>query len=256
MLRTDGPRERILVMGGWGAGKSQCSVDLATWIRKTNTKSRMFVIDTTYEADRNFQPFGESNGLLRTSTVESWPEYMGVVKAYRNEATPADWLVVDRGDVVWDQAQAGYSEAAFGKDIDQWFVEFRKEGGKGHAFSGEFGTHWGTIKRMYGAFMTEVMRWPGHVLMTAKVEGVQEPNRDGTGGDSKEVRAMFSKFGVRPGGEKNLGFLFHTVLWLNEPKQGTWVFTTVRDRGREQVSGATMVGFVPSYLVKIAGWKV
>lgn len=252
MLRSDGPRERILLMGGWGTGKSTAAVDIITMARKTHSDAIMYVVDTTYEAARNFH---EVEGV-EIYHVETWDEYLAAIKEIRGKGRPQDWLVVDRIDVVWDMAQAGYSEAAFGKEIDEWFVQFRKDGGAGHAFSGDYGTHWGTIKRMYGAFVTELMRFPGHAVVMAKAEPVMEPNREGKGGDSSEVRGVYGKYGVRPGGEKNLGFLFHTTLWLNEPRKGEWTFTTIRDRGRVQVVNKKMEGFTVSYLVGVAGWKL
>lgn len=246
-MRTDGPRERILLIGGWGVGKSTAAVSIAKMAEST-----MYVVDTTYEADRNF---GAMDNVV-VYHVEEWDQYITGVKAIRLGAKADDWLVVDRIDPVWDMAQAGFSEKAFGKNIEDYFVEAKKDEKAGHPFSGEYGVNWSVIKRMYGAFMTEVMRFPGHVLVTAKAEVVQQPNRDGSGGDSQEVRQVFSKFGVKPGGEKNLGFMFHTVLLLSEVRQSEWTFTTIRDRNREQVSGRQMRNFVTSYLMPIAGWKL
>lgn len=245
-MRTKGPRERILLIGGWGVGKSTAAVSIAKM-----TESEVYVVDTTYEADRNF---GE--GMAEIHHVEEWDDYMAAVSMIRTVGRVDDWLVVDRIDPVWDMAQAGFSEKAFGKNIEDYFVEAKKDQKAGHPFSGEYGTNWSVIKRMYGAFMTEVMRFPGHVLVTAKAEPVQQPNRDGSGGDSVELRQVYQKFGVRPAGEKNLGFMFHTVLLLNEVRQGEWTFTTIRDRNREQVSGKKMTNFVTSYLMPIAGWTL
>lgn len=239
-------RERILLMGGWGVGKSTAAVDI--WEK---TDSNMYVIDTTYEADRNF----DGNNPTSITRVEEWSEYMPAVKKARIKGEVGDWLVIDRMDTVWEQAQNGFVEEVFGKSADEWFLEYRKEK-SGHPLAGEYGMNWNVIKKMYGAFMTEVMRFPGNVLVTARAENVTQPNRDGTGGDSPEIRQEYGKFGVKPAGEKNMPFLFHTVLWLNEPQQGQWVFTTVRDRGREQVKGKAMKSFVESYLVEVAGWNI
>jgi DNA polymerase III delta prime subunit len=252
VLRTEGPKERILLMGPWGVGKSTAILNIAEMMEQTNAEGTVHVVDTTYEAERNLQ--GQTNTEIHS--VETWDEYISAVKRIREVGGPSDWLAVDRIDPVWDQAQAGYSEKAFGKDIDQWFLEYKAAGKEGHAFSGEYGTNWVAIKRMYEAFMTEVMRFKGHVIATAKAVPVQEPNRDGKGGDNPDLRAEYGKFGVRPAGEKNLGFMFHTVLLLSEVKQGEYTYTTVRDRRREQQKSRSLTGFVPSYLIGVAGWKL
>jgi AAA domain len=252
MLRTEGFRERVLLMGGWGVGKSNAAVSVAQYLRKTGSDALVYVIDTTYEAERNFIDCDN----VRIYQVEEWDEYMKAVKDIREQSRPQDWLVIDRVDVVWEKAQSGYSEKVFGKEIDEWFIEYRKDNGAGHAFSGDYGANWVIIKRMHAAFMTEVMRFKGNVIAASTAVPVSEPSRDGKGGDSKEVRAEFGKFGVRPGGEKNLGFMFHTVLLLAEPQPGTWVYTTIRDRNREQKKGQPMKDFVVSYLIGVAGWKL
>lgn len=248
-LRTSGPRERILLMGGWGVGKSTAAVKISEQM-----EGKMFVIDTTFEAERNFVG-KDQGGDVDIRHVEDWDEYMGAVSNIRLSGSVGDWLVVDRVDPVWDMAQAGFSEKAYGKEVQDWFVEFKADGKTGHPFAGEYGVNWSIIKRMNMGFMTEVMRFPGHVLTTAAVKSVEFPSRDGSGGDKPEVRAEFGKYGVRPAGWKELGFAFHTTLLLNEVVQGQWTFTTVRDRGREQVNGKQMKNFVTSYLIPIAGWK-
>lgn len=253
MLRSDGPRERIILMGGWGTGKSNAVVSVAEYLEKTGSDAIVYVIDTTFEADRNF--LGAPKNVIIV-TVGDWDEYMAAVKDIRLKSRPQDWLAIDRIDMVWDQAQAGYSEKAFGKAIDEWFVEYKAEGRAGHAFSGEYGSNWVMIKRMHAAFITEMLRFKGNVVACSTIQNVTGPNRSGEGGDSKETLAEYGKFGVRPGGEKNLGFLFHTILWLTEPKPGDWQFTTVRDRKREQMKGKKMGDFVVSYLVGVAGWKL
>ena len=250
MLSSTGPRERILVIGTWGAGKSYCAVDLAQSPRR-NPETHIQVIDTTFEAERNF-----IGCEVDIATVESWDDYMKAIRKFRATAKPQDWLVIDRGDAVWDAAQSGYTEKAHGTSIDEWFIGYRKEHESGNAFAGDYGIHWGAIKRMYGAFMSEMMKYPGNVLVTAKAETVTHPNSQGRGGDPEPIRQEYGKFGVKPAGEKNLGFMFHTVLLLAERKPEQWVFTTIRDRGREQQKQKEMTGFVVSYLVGVAGWKL
>lgn len=244
MITSNGPREQILLMGGWGAGKSTAISDIAR-----NISGRVYVIDTTYEAERNYH--GQDNVIVER--VEQWDDYLAGIRKATVRGTRDDWLAVDRVDPVWDSAQNGFIEKVFGKTADAWFVEFRAES-SGHPLAGEYGMNWAVIKKMYGAFMTEVMRFKGNVIVTARADQIQNPNRDGSGGDSTEIRAEFGKYGVKPAGEKNLGFLFHTVLLLAEPRQGEWTYTTIRDRNRPQMKGETMKSFCESYLIPIAGW--
>ena len=246
MLSSTGPRERILVIGGYGAGKSTCATDIAKVARDRGTDLRLHVLDTTYEAERNFLGYED---MVDVKTVESWPEYVKAVKQFKAKGRRQDWLVVDRADPAWDEVQAEYSRRAHGKEIDEWFLQYRGEHGKGHAFSGEFGAQWGIIRRMYQEWITPILTYPGNVLVTAKAKPVMDS-------DSEAVRKDFAKFGVRPAGEGNLGFQFHTTLHLAEKKQGEWVYTTIRDRGREQQKAREMVGFVVSYLMGVAGWKL
>jgi|SRR5215469_446804 len=247
MIASTGPRERILLMGGWGVGKSTAIADIAQ-----NIEGRMFVVDTTYEAERNFD--GLSNVVA--DTVRDWDDYLTGVRKATIKGGPDDWLAVDRIDPVWDAAQNGFIEKVFGKTADDWFLEYRKES-SGHPLAGEYGMNWAVIKKMYGAFMTEVMRFKGNVVVTARADQITVPNRDGTGGDSQEVRMVFEKYGVKPAGEKNLGFLFHTVLLMAEPKPGEWTYTTVRDRNREQRKSQPVEhGFVAAYLMPVAGWRI
>lgn len=243
---SNGPRERIMLMGGWGVGKSTAISDIARHV-----DGRVYLIDTTYEAERNYP--GQDNVVIES--VESWDDYLTGVRKATIRGGRDDWLAIDRIDPVWDMAQNGFIEKVFGRSADDWFVEYRKESA-GHPLAGEYGMNWTVIKKMYGAFMTEVMRFKGNVIVTCRAEQLREPNRDGKGGDSMELRVEYGKFGVKPAGEKNMGFLFHTVLWLAEPQSENWIFSTVRDRNRGIIKGRQLRSFTEDYLLKEGGWSV
>lgn len=257
MLRAGSKaRERILVMGSWGSGKTQAWADIAKVSRETKSNAKFYVIDTDYAAERSLQQYDGWESNVEVAVVETWDDYVKAGKEFRSKATSDDWLVIDMLDKAWPAVQASFVEKAFGVEIDEWFLSFKRDNKSGHALAGEYGTNWSVINKMYQGFVQEMLRFPGHVIACAKADQVQQPNRDGKGGDSDEIRHAFGKFGLKPGGQKDTGFLFHTVLLLGEPQPGRWIYTTIRDRSREQMKAKEVKSFAMNYLVQVGGWKL
>lgn len=73
--------------------------------------------------------------------------------------------------------------------------------------------------------------------------------------DDKEVKAAFGAYGVKPKGQKRLGHVPMTVLWLTKSRVGAWAMTTIKDRGRTEVEDEPLTNFAKDYLMEVAGWK-
>lgn len=248
-------RERILVMGSYGTGKSQTWCTVAAWLRRTKSPGRVFVVDTDHAADRLAEQYDDFSNV---TSYDVW-DYQDAKKALADvmKAKPGreDWLVVDLADKLWAWAQDYYIAERFGKDATTYYMDHKKADKDGHPLADGHGMNWSVINKTYADLMTVVQRFPGHVLFCTPAGTVESPNSQGKGGDDKDVRALFQRYGVKPQGQKSLGFQFFTVLWLIAKKDG-WSFTTVKDVGRENVTDSPMTDFVGDYLVKIAGWEL
>lgn len=236
-----GARERILVFGGAGTGKSTTWVELA----QRCPDDTFYVLDSDFAVERMTQDLGLTN--VEVTVALEWADFVEGVKTAQAKMKPNDWLVIDFIAPAWDAAQAYFTDQIFGKDIAAYFLEARKKKAKGNPLDGD--TDWGVINKIYKAWMNNLLaKTPGHILATAPAKAVGD--RDDPG-----VKAMFGSVGVRPEGQKHLAYAFHTVLLLLKHRNGEWQFTTVKDRQRREVEKAPMSSFVNSYMVPIAGWR-
>lgn len=240
-------RERILLIGTAGSGKSTAVLDVALRIPEIP----VYVVDTEKGGawDR-MNPGGEIPNIHSTSAT-TFPDVRSALKF--GPPTTDSWLVVDMlGPNVWDLVQEYYTEITKGKDIEDYFLDFAKRGKKGNPFEGD--TDWVAIKKLYNGVLGDILNFPGHVLCTAGVKALGER-------DDKDVRATFGHLGVRPEGEKHLPHNFSTILYFQEKSRGEYVFTTVRERNgrvgaqRPYVERVPWSDFSKQYLWEIAGWR-
>lgn len=155
---------------------------------------------------------------------------------------------------VWTAAQSGHAELTLGKDFDDLMVEWRRESiasGKdgGSAFSSAYGADWQVINALYGVFIFNITRFPGNLFMTSALDSVTEDEKD------KETIRKYSKFGVKPAGQKRLGHVPADELLFQETAKG-WTMTQMRGTGRQEFKNEPLENFVTSYLTRYAGWTL
>lgn len=253
-------KERILAYGASGSGKSSIWLNIANWIKRTNSPSRILLLDTDFTAEAMLPADGSLDDVVIVEQAADWKEMKPAIKRLvaKGVAGRGDWLVYDMIDKVWSKSQDGFFEFLTDKDIDVFLMEAVKEGA---SLGGDWGVNWQAINKMYGELIAPIVRFPGHVLALAPAADVREPDRSGKGGDDARIRGLFSRLGVKPQGQKDLPHLFHTVLLMQESPKG-WTMTTAKDRERARVGGVVLggesgpePGFVMKYLLQIAGWK-
>ena len=244
-------RERILVMGPPGAGKSTTWKDIAEWYDRTGAQGTMYVADSDGAWEGQRPTDGHLDGRVKATDVYDFPSIVGVVEEATTNFQSGDFLVIDMIDKAWSYAQSHYYEQVYGKELDQFWLEAKKDGVNP---GGEWGSNWTVINKLHQSLMLKLQRYPGHLIACAPVAEVRQPDRQGAGGDRKEILHLFGKFGVKPQGQKDLPYNFHTVLFLQDVPRLGYTYTSIKDRDRELVSGEPLASFVKSYLIAKAGW--
>lgn len=262
MLHPTTPRrERILSFGGEGSGKTTQWCQIAAWYRRTKNPAKFYVLDSDVTVDAMADGWDDFYDNVVPFDVANWDDYKTQLADAESQRDPSrgDWLVVDRGDLAWSSVQDYYVEVVLEQDVEQWMIAHAKGEAKGqHPLSGEWGMNWFYINRLYQNWIVPVMRWKGHVFITAAEKQIIKA-KDGSVREDKEVLNLYERYMVRPEGQKNLGHQVHTVLRsinASEPRKQEWRVTTIKDRQREMLVSARMEDFVLNYLVEVAKWEM
>lgn len=252
-------RERVLVYGVGGTGKSTAVVDLIGKI-----EGKVWVVDTEHAYDRMLDDIADSDGVAvnadncdvfdtrSAAIVDNTTNWEATIKQVRNivqTMQPDDWLAIDSITPTWDDVQAWYVEKLWGDDLASYMLAARmraEEAGKKNSPAFEGFTDWPVINKQYNILYNLILNAPGHVILTAETQPlIEEP---------AETVATFGAHGVKPKGQKRLHHIPHTVLLFRRRNDG-WVIDTVKDRNRAILQGEKNNGFVDTYLRKVAGWK-
>lgn len=252
MLHRTGRPERLLIVGKPGTGKTNAYMTIASWLHNTGAPGQVFVIDPDLKA--RYDPGANLPNVHIYDELEYWTDYKTVSKKVREQGDRSrdDWCVLDMANRVWDAAQAGYAEMAFGQDVDDFYVAWRKDhsGDKGgNPFNADWGKDWQAINRLYDTFMFNITRFPGNVIITTAADPLSEQEKD------PEVIRKYSQFGVKPAGQKRLGYLPADELLFQQKGNG-WVMTQMRGTGREGFKGEALNDFCLDYLMKHGGWSL
>lgn len=252
MQSKHGLTELILVMGAPGAGKSTAWLSIAELHQKMGSPSRFHVLDSDQAMPRMLAEGYRQLTNVTTYPVFTWDEYVKALATALKGITPRDWLVVDMLDPSWDAVQSYYIEQIFHEDPGQFFLEARKAI-KGKSLQALDGWQdWTVINRLYKGWINQlIFQSRCHVFATAKVAAIDAKTAD------KETLQVFGPYGVKPKGQKDAAYLFHTVLLLAQGAQGgKWVGNTIKDRTRPRWEGQTITNFGVQYLVQVAGWSL
>lgn len=248
--------ERILAYGPQGAGKSAKLLDIARRvpdamfrvIDNDYSQSCSRLLETSYSDLTNVEPI--------RCDPDDWDELLARVREAKAKTEVHDWLSVDSMTPTWQAVQNWFTDRVHGMEIEDYFLKVRiqKENLAGGEKKKSLGTFdgwmdWPVINKQYfRKLYNELLSVQGHVWMTAEGADLSKEDED-------ETIDRFQPYGMKPGGQKRLGFVPSTVLLLKKMRVGTYVMTTVKDRGREEMEDRPVSDFFVDYMRGVAGWK-
>lgn len=241
-------RERILVFGDAGVGKSHLILALAK--RLPELSFRVAEVDWTTSGERLLcspEFAGVENVEFRHAYPDEWTEQLELARWLQEDTGKDDWASFDSITPSWSAVQSHFIERMFpGQDADEYFMLKREQhGGEGRDLRGW--EDWPYIKRQHDLLYKALQKVKGHTIITAEQSPLGE-------GEKKDDRQMFGALGFRPAGRKQLAYLPSTVIHLSRDQSGKRTMRTLKDRGRELVKVET-TDFFRDYLIRVAGWK-
>lgn len=246
-------RERQLIMGPYGSGKTTSWLNIAKWSLATGSEAQFYAIDSDAAVEAFIQPGtqyahldAKAGGNVHVAPVFEWEEYREAANKFAKLAGPDDWEIVDFASNAWEAVQDWFVTEMFKTDPDEFYLEARRAKAGGNPLDGW--KDWQYINRSYRAWSNDVLhRTAGHKFLTAASKPIGDQ-------DGKEIRALYGAHGVRPTGQKQLGHVVHTILYQQVLRQGEVYITTIKDRERMPLTGQQVTEFAIDYLVNVAGW--
>lgn len=247
-------RERILLYGGGGAGKTNAALSIVEHAVQGNA----FVIETDYSAAwqraiHTDYPHLAGSVDVRIPDVE-WESWTAELAAVVDAADPEnDWIIIDSITPTWSMVQDWYLQQQFGDDLPRHLAKLKKAHGddaRGYGRAVTETMNWPLVKKEYGSrLIAPLQRWKGHLIVTAEAKSVG-------GMDNEETTMIFGPIGAKPSGEGRLVYLASTNIYLAHPKRGVWTATTVKDRNRAEMDKEPFEDFGIDYLTGVAGWEI
>lgn len=242
-------RERILVFGGTGSGKSRTGLSIARKVIESG--ARWYCLDTDDGIERLLAT--EFQGLdITLRHAHRWPAYVDALEDFAGKLKPGDWLHIDLIDYAWGAVQGHFTHEVYGKGAGDFFLDLRKSADSPKDAQKKVAQEqmWPIVNKLYKDWINPIIyELPCHVYACATATTVDDRH------DDKAVLKLYPS-GVRPAGQKHLSHQFHTIVQLSgNQDKGEWFATTIKDRGRESMRDERVVNFPAQYLMKRAGWR-
>lgn len=263
---TGNLREKLLVIGGGGAGKTTIPLNVAWWAKQSGDTRKFYYMDTDDEAVLHVMNEDKYEGMIHSfngevynpdgnvviTSVTDWADYAEFSAKTVANAVKGDFIVLDFITHAWTAAQEGFLKDAVNKTRGEVLYEQGVKGKEGwDMFKVEF--NWNAINGAYYDFIKPILlKSRAHVVMLAEEEQIQESGS--MTADNKEHLAQFGKW--KAVGQKKLPYQCRTYLRVQRLARGR-VLYTLKDRARDEWTGQTMSpDFFSSYLKGTAGWTV
>ena len=249
--------ERILCFGDTGSGKSTNALNIARWSARTKSPSHFYILDSDFAMPRMLSNYPDILDRITLYPCYDWPDYVKAAGEVIVKAAATDWVIVDFIGSAWQAVQNFFTTQVFKQTIGSYFLQARKQLDKGDKSLGalEGWTDWPVINALYKQWINPLLfKGKYHLYATAKASQLSSDKKPT---EERDVRQMLLRFNLKPTGQKDLPYQFHTILLSGfNLRTNNRTITTVKDRERNEVSGLEVANFAVDYLKNVAGWEM
>jgi len=250
-------KERILLMGGPGTGKSHQLIKVCEFLKEKSAK--IYCIDCEDKLEATLLGMGyrvETEGThlfvpelnIHLYIANFWEELKETQKEIDEKANPNEWIMVDRIDLTWPSVQRYYTRRKYQETLAERLIHQAEKIKKPAMFIPRFDQgDWQPVNEEYDTFILGILyKQRCNVLLTAGIRASDSTPYD-----------IFGNIGVVPRGQKELPHQPHSTFLLFQTKKGrdiSWYITTAKDLpNRPYFDDEELLDFSLQYLGGIIG---
>lgn len=263
-------RERICIFGPPKVGKTHLYFTIAKWHQDLGSDAKFYAIssDTSFDV-LSMNPEFQDLANMEWVDAVTFQDYIEGARKFNSLMRPYDWLSVDLMADAWPAVQDEYARVLTKEqggnleDIgDLWATS-----GKSDDYP-ITGWEWGMPNARYRILANNLLlRSPGHIFLVYGQKELVTESRSGKTGETAATRDMFGHLGVKPNGQKDDPWRYHTILHVDSAGEKQQKMATAGERwgyrgelGKRMGNGGMMDqpidDFFLDYLVKIAHWEM
>jgi hypothetical protein len=248
-------RERTILFGGGGAGKTNAVLSIMRRVRS----GKFWITDNDISAayqralETDFADILDEHFDLN-EVEPGWEPFVESIQRTVREGDPkVDWLIADSVTPSWDDVQSWYAQTVMGMSFAEYVAKVRSDANNMTEFNKVMAAdgRWQIINKEYfEKFYGALRKWKGHFILTAEAQAL---SRDA----GEEERELYGHLGVRPKGQGRMHHVAHTTILLSKRGHGQYVASTAKDRNRMEMDKLDYgEDFAMGYLKGVAGWQV
>jgi hypothetical protein len=263
-------RERICLFGPPKVGKTHQFFTIAKWHQDMGSDARFYALssDTSYDVLAMNDDFANLTNMEWVD-VSTFQDYLDGARKFNSQMRSHDWLSVDLMSDAWPAAQDEYARVLTresGANLDD-IGDLWATSGKSDDYP-ITGWQWGMPNARYRILANNlILRCPGHTLLVYGQRDMMKESGSGKTGENSRTREMFGHLGVKPMGQKEDPFRYHTFLHVDSAGDKAQRMATAGERwgyrawlGKRMGNGSMMDqpidDFFLDYLVGIAKWTI
>lgn len=248
-------RERILVYGTEGSGKTSAWLSIANLYQAQEMPNRFYVLDTEDSVPRSMSNRYTHLENVHITGANRFNEYIEWAEYLQEVVQEGDWVVADSGSSGYEAATAYYLEKRYSQSRAVYELEHLLAGNKGPAIDpGD----WVNIRNLFLYWWKNLVTvrlsedFGIHVFATGEAKQLLE-HYDAKKADTS-AWLDYHEVGWRPDGHQKWPYTMHTVAYMKRSSSAWWC-RTMKDRERE-TGNFKVNDFAIDYLLSVAGWEI